>query len=204
MNWNDYEAVWKRQPLPVGAESDVTKLQQTFASQSRKLATAIQVRDYAEAGAGVVVIAAYGFYWRKVGAAGWPMGLAIALILGIVIFFVRERFRVRSLRLGAEAPLLAKVEADIAELLHQCHLLEKLWCWYLGPCLGAIAIHLWVIVRQSEPWSPLREPAVIAGFSGFFLFVAAFAWWINHRALRKRFHPRLAELEKLQAELRGR
>ena len=26
MNWSDYEAVWKRQPLPVGAEADLAHL----------------------------------------------------------------------------------------------------------------------------------------------------------------------------------
>lgn len=203
MNWDDYEAVWKRQPLPKGAEADVNELRRTFETRSRKLGAAVQVRDYAEGGAGLLVAAAYVFYWQQVGASGWPMGFALALILGLSGFFARERFRARRRRVRPEAPLLAKVEADITELRYQCRLVEKLWYWYLGPCAGAMAIHFWVIVRHAAPWSPIRELWFLAGVVLFLLLVLWFAWWINRRALRTRLQPRLAELEKLRDELRA-
>lgn len=150
----------------------------------------------------MVVAAAYVFYWWQVGRAGWPMGFALALILGVTGFFVRERFRARRLRLGADAPLLAKVEADLAELRHQCRLVRTVWAWYLAPCAGAIAIHMTVIIQRTPAWSPLRQPWVILGFGAFFAATIAFAWMINRRALRQRLEPRLAELEKLQRDLR--
>ncbi len=201
MNWNDYEAVWKRQPRPLGAKADVAELKHTFARKSRKLAAAVQVRDYAEAGAGVVVAIAYVFYWRQVGAAGWPMAFALALVLGLTGFFVRERFRASRFRLGLDAPLLAKVDADIALLQRQCHLVRRVWVWYLAPGIGAMAIHAGVIYRQSAAWSPIRETPFIVGLIVFLAFVVWFAWFINYRALRQQLQPRLVELEKLREEL---
>lgn len=201
MNWNDYEAIWKRQTLPVGPSADVGELKDTFESKSRKLAASIQVRDFAEASAGVVVAAAYVFHWSQLGTAGWPLALSITLILGVTGFFVRERFRARGLRLGADASLLAKIEADIAELQHQCRLLRTVWAWYLAPCGGAIAIHFHVIVAQTPPGNPLHEPLVGAGFAAFFAFFLWLVWELNRRALRKQFEPRLAELERLRREM---
>jgi hypothetical protein len=201
MNWNDYEAAWKRQPLPIGANADAADLRATYETKSRKMAAAIQVRDYAEAGAGLVVAVAYVFFWWQVGRDGWPMAFALALILGLSGFFVRERIRARRLRLGPDAALLVKVGADIAELRRQCHLLSLVWAWYLAPCAGAIAIHFWVIIRRTPSWSPLREPLVIAGFGGFFVLILGLVWMMNRRALRKQLEPRLAELEKLRDDL---
>ncbi|MDI1249325.1 MAG: hypothetical protein PSV13_10720 [Lacunisphaera sp.] len=201
MNWNDYEAAWKRQELPVGANADLASLRETFETKRRKLAAAIQVRDIAEAGAGLIVAGAYAFFWWQIGRTGWPLGFAIALILGVAGFFVRERFRARRLRLGRAAPLLAKVEADMAELRHQCRLVRTVWAWYLAPCAGAIAIQVWVIVRRAPAWSPVHEPWVLFGFGVFFALMLWFAWVLNRRALRQRLEPRLAELEKLHRDL---
>jgi hypothetical protein len=203
MNWSDYEAVWKRQELPVGADADLANLRATFETKRRKMAAAMLVRDWTEIGACVVVVVAYGFYWRQSGPSGWPMGLAILLILGVALIFARERLRVRRLRLGADAPLLTKVEADIAELRHQCRLIGNLWKWYLGPCAGAMAIHWWVIVHRAPAWGPLQGPWFLVGTGLFLVVLLWFAWLINRQALRKRLEPRLAELEKLRRDLTG-
>jgi hypothetical protein len=201
MNWNDYEAVWKRQELPVGANADLAGLRATFETKRRKLAAAIQVRDFAEAGAGLIIAAAYAFFWWQVGRAGWPLAFAIVLILGVVGFFVRERLRARRLRLGVDAPLVAKVTADIAELRHQCRLIRSLWAWYLAPCAGAIAIQCWVIIRRAPAWSPVHEFWFLFGLGFCFAVVFWLAWWMNRHALRKQLEPRLAELEKLHRDL---
>lgn len=201
MNWNDYEAAWKRQPLPRGADADLADLKQTFETKHRKMAASLLVRDGVELLACAVVLVAYVGYWRKVGAIGWPMGVAILLILVVAGMFIRERLRARRLRLGTDASLLAKVEADIAELRHQCRLIGNVWKWYLTPCAGAMAIHFWVIVRRAPAWSPVREPWTIAAAVFFMALAIWFAWLINRRALRRRMEPRLAELEKLRQEL---
>jgi hypothetical protein len=204
MDWSDYEGVWKRQELPLGAGADVSDIARTFEAKSRKLRCAAAARDFAEAGAGLVVAAAYVCFWWKVGKSGWPIAIAIALVLGVSGFFLRERFRVRRKRLGPDAPLLAKVEADLAELRRQARLVRSLWWWYLGPCAGAIAVQVGIMVHRSPPWGPLRNPAVLTVFCGFFALVLWFAWEVNRAALRRRIHPRTEELEKLRLELLGK
>lgn len=201
MNWNDYEAVWKRQELPVGADADLASLRETFETKRRKMAAAILVRDWIEIGACGVVVVSYGFYWRQTGPSGWPMAGAILLVLGVAAFFLRERVRARRLRLGADVTLLAKVEADLAELRHQCRLVRTVWIWYLAPGAGAIAIHCWVIIQRTPAWSPLRQPLGMLCLATFFVAVIWFAWVINRHALRKRLEPRLAEVEKLHRDL---
>ena len=201
MNWNDYEAVWKRQELPLGAAADPAGLRDTFAAKSRKQYATLLVRDCTEAGAGGIVAGALGLSWWQAGRDGWPLAGAIALVLGVAGFFLRERLRARRARLGAEAPLLAKVAADLAELRHQAGLLRRVGLWYLAPCAGAIAIQLGVIVRRAPAWSPVRDPLVLLGFGLFFTAVLAFVWLINRRAVRRQLEPRIAELEKLQREL---
>jgi hypothetical protein len=198
MNWNDYEAVWKRQELPTGEDADVESVRATLETKGRKLRAVLLLRDFAEAGAGLLVSAGCARIWWDTGRDGWPIALSMALILGISGVFVRERFRARRLRIGADASLLAKVEADIAELRHQCHLVRYLWAWYLAPCFLSIAIVCAVIVHRAPPWGPLHDPVILVGFGAFFALVFWFAWEINRRALRKRLEPRLAELEKLR------
>jgi hypothetical protein len=166
------------------------------------------VRDILEASAGIVVILAFALIWWKQGRAGWPMALAIGCILWVTGFFVRERIRAHRNRLGSDAPLLAKVEADIAELRHQRRLLAGVWTWYLAPCLAAILIGLATIILNM----PAKELAglpghwpLVAGFLGAYLGLVGLLFWFiglaNCRAVRKRIEPRLEELEKLHRSL---
>lgn len=204
MNWNDYEAVWKRQELPIGAAADVAQLKATFETKSRKLAATLLVRDLLEAGAGVIVAMAYSFFWWQIGKVGWPLSVAIVLILGVAGFFVRERFRARRNRVSPDAPLLVKVQADLAELCHQRRLVIKLWYWYFAPCAAAMAIQYTVLFQMAPPWSLIRDPIFILGFGVFpVLLIFWLVWILNRQALRKRIDPRLAELEKLHRELVG-
>jgi hypothetical protein len=201
MNWNDYEAVWKRQELPVGADADLKNLRETFETKRRKLAATLLVRDWTETSACVVVLAFYAWFWRSIGPSGWPMAVAMLLILGVAGVFLGERRRARRTRLGADAPLLAKIEADLAELRHQRRLLLNVWAWYLAPCAGAMLIHVGVMIHRSKPWQATREPLFLLGFGLCFALFLWFAWAINRRAVRKQIDPRLAELEKLRRDI---
>jgi len=201
MNWSDYEAVWKRQKPPIGADADLPGLYATFESRSRKLHGVVKVRDFAEAGAGIFVSAIYALFWWKMGRAAWPMAVAIALILGVSAVFVRERFRARRLRMSPDAPLLAKVLNDIDLLKRQRRMVRTLWLWYLGPCAVAMFIQGAVIYRREPAWSPVREPLFLLSFGAFFALLFWFAWAINRRALRKGIEPRIKELEKMYNDL---
>lgn len=201
MNWNDYEAAWKRQELPAGADADLSTLRDTFEAKRRKLATVLLFRDWIEIFACVTTVAYYAWFWRRSGPSGWPLALAILLILAVTGIFLRERLRTRRNRLNADAPLLAKIEADLAELRHQRRLLRNVWLWYLAPCAGAVAIQVWVIVRGTPARDPIREPLVLLGLGVFFGLVFWFVWLLNRRAVRKRIEPRLAELEQLRQDI---
>jgi hypothetical protein len=212
MNWNDYEAAWKRQPLPLGAEADVADLRTTFESKRRKLAATLQVRDWLESAAGLLVAAVFAFIAWHMGRDGWPVWLAIGLILGVSGFFLRERLRARRLRLGSEATLLAKLDADLAELQHQRRLLLNVWSWYLLPIAGAMGLFCFAafrkMIREVPPgfieklWA---NPWLVAPILGYFLILLPLlfwlVWWLNRRAVRLNVEPRIAELEKLRAEL---
>ena len=105
MNWNDYEAVWKRQELPVGADADLTALKETFETKRRKLAATLLIRDWTEISACAVVVAFYAWFWRSIGPSGWPMAVAMLLILGVAGVFLRERRRTRRKRLLFMVPV---------------------------------------------------------------------------------------------------
>jgi hypothetical protein len=197
MNWNDYEAIWKRQPLPVGETADLAELRATFETKRRKMAATLLVRDLIELLACAFVLWMQIRYWKKIGPTGWPMSIAILMVLFVAVVFIRERLRARRSRLGADASLRAKVEADLAELRHQRHLLLRVWVWYLAPCVVAI------LIRKSVSLSHARERDP-SSFVIFVILTAALCWWVwalNRRAVRKRIEPRIAELEKLHRDL---
>ena len=147
MNLNDYEAIWKRQGLPVGRGADAAQLQETFESKRRKLAATLLTRDLTELIACLVASAVYAWVWYQIGRSGWPLAIALALLLGVTVFFVKDRVRVHHHRLGPETPILVKLTADIAELQHQRTLLRTIWKWYLTPIAGAMAIFVLTLLR---------------------------------------------------------
>jgi hypothetical protein len=208
MNWNDWEMIWRRQEAPVGAAADVTLLKQTFEAKRRKLARRLFVRDVLEAAAGVLVAGALVYLRWHMKYAGWPIVIALALVLGVTGFFVRERIRTRRQRLGADAPLLAKLDADVAELQHQRRLLWNVWPWYLGPLAIAWAIVGATALANTDAVGRemLKHPLVLGFTGGYFVLCLVLFWvvWaVNRRVVRTHLDPRLEELEKLRRELLG-
>ena len=205
MNWNNWDMLWKRQELPCGPGADLAALRATFDAKSRRLARALLVRNVAEAAAGVlvsVVLAVAGFRLRW---PGWPIGVAVMLVLGVTGFFVRELVRARRQRLGAEAPLRARLEADLAELRHQRRLLLGLRSWYLAPLAAAMVI-VGVTAGWNAPQSALllQEPFILFALTAYvILCVLLFqtVWVLNRRTVRQQLEPRLAELERLHRSL---
>ncbi len=211
MNWNDYETAWKCQELPVAAPADLTGLKDTFESKRRKMAATLFARDLIEGSAGLFVSGVYARMWWLIGKDAWPLALAIALMLGVSVFFIRERIRTHCNRLGPQTPLLAKLTADITELHHQRNLLLNLWKWYLGPITGAMGIFVLTMLRiavlriRSETLAMLWRHPLVWGLLLFTLIAATaliwFVWKLNRRAVQKQIEPRLVELEKLRADL---
>ena len=201
MNWNDYEAIWKRQALPAGAAADVTELRHSFETKRRKLAATLLVRDWVEASAGLLGAIAFAFIWWLQGKSGWPIAGAILLILGVTAVFIRERIRAHRLRLGADAPLLAKLDADLAELHHQRRLLLSVWKWYLAPCGAAIVIVSLTISLHRPAWDLARDGRFLGVYFACTAGMRWVVWLLNRQAVRKQLDPRVEELEKLRRDL---
>ena len=72
MNWDNWEMVWRRPQLPLGAAADLASLRQNFERTRRQTAKALLARDLLEAAAGVIVTTALGLIWWQQGKAGWP------------------------------------------------------------------------------------------------------------------------------------
>jgi hypothetical protein len=200
MNWNDYEAIWKRQELPAGPMVDLVALRREFEAKRRKLARGLFWRDLREAAAGLFVACVFAFTGWQMGKQGWPIGFAVLLMLGLTGFFVRERVRAHRLRLGADATLLTKLEADLAELHYQRRLLLSVGKWYLAPGIAAAAI----VGATTMVCAPIALSAKLLAGAIMVLILALTCWgvWaLNRWAVRKCLEPRLEELEQLHQSL---
>src|SRR4051812_28012313 len=127
MSWDDWEYLWKRPQLPVAKNADLASLIESYEPKRRKTEKLLVARDVTEATAGVIVMLAVGFMIWKAKAFIWIFVVALVLVAGVTVFFARERFRARGRRLGADAAMLEKLAADIAELRHQRRLV-----WNVG------------------------------------------------------------------------
>jgi hypothetical protein len=200
MNWNDLKTVWSSQDLPAGPGVDLATLQRSFETKRRKLARGLFRRDVVEAVAGLLVSGVFAYTGWQMGKEGWPIALAVVLMLGLTGFFVQQRVRAHRQRLGSDAPLLAKLEADLAELRHQRRLLLNVGKWYLAPCIAAAA----VVAGTAIVHAPVVLSAKLLAGASMLVLLALTCWgvWaLNRCAVRKQIEPRLEELEKLHRAL---
>jgi hypothetical protein len=201
MNWNEWAVIWKRQELPRGADADRATLRATFDAKSRKLAKALRAQDLLEASAGIFVAGVLAVIGWQQGRAGWPIAVSIALVLGVSGSFVRECIRFNRTRVGADAPWLARVEGEIAELRHRRRRLLGLGPWYLAPLGAAIVIGCLTLVRNRPAWDIARDPVFLGGYFAFCAVLFWGVWLAGRRSVRRQFDPRIAELEKLRSDL---
>jgi hypothetical protein len=200
MNWNDLKTAWDNQSLLAGPGADLATLQDGFESKRRRLARILFWRDVREAAAGLFVAGVFAYVGWQMGRVGWPIALAVVLMLGLTVFFVRERFRAHQQKVGADASLVAKLEAEIAELRRQRGLLLNVGTWYLTPCMGAAAI----VAATTLIHAPKPLAAKLAAGLIMLIFLALVSWgvWaLNRWAVRKQIDPRLEELEKVHQSL---
>ena len=200
MNWSDLKTIWSIQNLPSEPGADLATLQRNFETKRRKLARDLFRRDVVEAAAGLFVSGVFAYTGWQMGKEGWPIALAVVIMLALTGFFIQERVRSRSHRLGVDAPLRVKLEAEIAELRHQRRLLIHVGRWYLSPCIVAAAI----VACTALVHAPIPlAPKLLAGTIMLLLLALMYwsVWALNRRAVRKQIAPRLEELEKLHQSL---
>src|SRR4051812_16811391 len=111
MNWNDWEFIWRRQEPPVGSSANLQKLKTSFEARHQTLARSMLVRDFSELAAAVFLSGLFAWRGWRLGGAGWPFAIVVALFLGVAVVFIRERLRARRSRVSPSAPLLEKVAA---------------------------------------------------------------------------------------------
>jgi hypothetical protein len=211
MKWSDLEFAWKHQPLPLGAAADIADIRRTFEDKRRRLHRGLLIRDLSEAATGVLICAFLAWAWAKIGRDAWPFGISIALTLGVSAFFCIDRIRAHRSRVGADAPLAAKVADQLSELRHQRRLLFNIGVWYIGPIFLSwvfIAVAMGLHSERVAPGllSDLMRNAATAGYILLYVVVIVplcfwGTWYANRRVVLKRIDPRIAELEKLQREL---
>jgi hypothetical protein len=130
------------------------------------------------------------------------VGIAVAILVGVAGFFVRERLRVRHLQLGADAPLLAKLDADLAELRHQRRLMLNISTWFLTPFSVAMGILLGTMfLNRPTLLHDSHQKLFWAGYVAMCVLAIWMTRAINRRAVRISVEPRIADLERLRHHL---
>lgn len=202
MNWSDLESAWKWQECPDGEETDPQAVRRMYEVRRARIARLFIWRDCKGAvigGACAIYLAAK--LWQRV-KPFWPVGVAVALLLGVAVFFVVERLRALRARLGPDAPLLAKINAEIDELRHQRRLLHNVVFWFLAPMMTAVAIILATIFSYRpeliHDWS---QKLFWLGFIVVCVIVCRITWAINRSCAKRTIEPRIAELERLREHL---
>lgn len=200
MNWDDLRNTWSRQSLPAWHAPDLAALEREFTAKQRKQSRGAFWRDVNEMAAGVLMAFVYGVVAWFMGPAGWPLVFSILAVLGLSGFFLRERLRVRREQPAVDAPLLVRIDAEIAEQRHQHRLLSTVAFWYLGPCLFAGLVFAGTVLAHG----PKQLAARVGGAAAFLVIFALTSWgvvWVNRVAVRKVIQPRIQELEQWRKNL---
>jgi len=197
MKWIDCEAAWKRQPVAKAGAAEVEALERSFESKRRQMSQARFVRAVIEGSMAPLVCLAIGVAWWIRGRGGWPTLFAVALILigsGAAWFLCR---RARRPGPSADAPLLAKVRADIDELQRERGRLLTLRSSAYGPVIAVVLLIPFILYIASDR----RADSFAVAFSLYYSVTLVAGWLLNRREVRARIDPRLDELEKLRQAL---
>jgi hypothetical protein len=210
MNWNEWEMIWRRQQMPVGAGADLALLKQTFEEQRRKFRRSILLRNISEGVTGLALSALLAIIGAHAGVGGWRMWTGLALLLGVSLVFVFDFVRAHRSRLSGDATILAKIDAEIAELRHQRRLLARVGLWYFLPMAASfvLIVSAWAarIGRELPPGmlhDSLNTTRIIIWLVSTVAITGAATAWVwreQVRSIRTRVNPRIEELKKLRED----
>lgn len=186
--------------MPAWREDELRGIERAFAAKQRATARRLFWRDASEAAAGVLVAGVFANAGWHMGRAGWPIGLAVALMLGLSAFFVRERVRARRDGAKAEQLLVVRLDAEIGALRRQRRLLLGVKGWYLGPCFLAAGI-FGATVLAHAPVPAIAKAVMAVIMCGVLAACGRGVVVLNRRAVRRGIDPRLQELEEWRKAL---
>ncbi|HUJ27009.1 MAG TPA: hypothetical protein VLW85_13375 [Myxococcales bacterium] len=197
MKWTDCEDAWRRQPAGAATAAEIAALQAGFEATSRQLARRRRLRAAIEMSMGPLVSIAIACRWLFTGRGGLATLVAILLILG---GFTASWLMCRRSRQAPsqDAPLLVKVEADIAGLESDRRLLVTMRTSVYGAVIAVVLLVPFVIYIAIDR----RADSFAVAFSIYFSATLIAGWLLNRREVRRRIDPRLDELEKLREALR--
>jgi hypothetical protein len=201
MDWTDCAGAWTRQDVPAASAAELAALEAGFERRRQALASARLVRLLVEGSMGPLVALGLAIGGWITGRSGWPLAAAILLILGGFAVtsgacWLSAR-RARRAQAGPDAPLLAQVEADLADLQRRRRGLLTMRTWHYGPVYAAALLIPFMLALRGPGgagWFPVA-------FSCYFSAVLLLSWMHNRREVRRRIDPRLDELERLRRGL---
>jgi hypothetical protein len=210
MNWNEWEMLWRRQQTPVGAGADLALLKQTFEEKRRKLRRIIMLRNVSEGVTGLALFTLLAYVGAHAGVGGWRMWTGLALLLGVSLVFVLDFVRAQRSHIPGDATILAKIDAEIAELRHQRRLLARIGLWYFLPMAASfvLIVSAWAArIGREVPPHMLRDafgtPKIIIWLVSTLAITGAAVVWVwreQVKSIRTRVNPRLEELNKLRED----
>jgi len=197
MNWAELEKIWRSAPSGNPPACDTAE----FAARRRRLRRSLARRDWLEAAVGLGVAASFAGFLLFLGIADWRGWLAVGLVLAVSGGFVAERWRAHRLRPTPDAPLLAQLDGEIAELRHQRRLLRRVAWWYLLPLGAATLLFAWALLAAVAERTGRFDGGFLLRFGGIIVAVDLAIWWLNRRAVTTEIEPRLRACESARADL---
>jgi len=157
-------------------------------------------RDARETIAAIAVLAFMG--WRSWSEAGWlpKAGFAVATIC--MLFTITHMLRARRLhgRVGDDASLVDRLQAELHKLEVQAELLASVMSWYLLPI--AVGTTAWMLALD-PPRGTGKLAVSLMGLTVVFGFTGWVVWKLNQYVLRAELRPRIEELQGLLEQARA-
>lgn len=201
MNWNELNSAWRCQATQTMTTTDLASLKATFEHRRTRRSRRLISRNAFQAFTGVVTCAIFIWVALTSHTPRVPMAIALALEFAVTVFFITECLRIWSLRLAPEAPLLDKLNADIAELTYQRKLRLNVAKWYLAPIGVAVAV---LLISKEVTTYGHQSPGQAMSVALFVLactFLFPLANRLNRCEVRKQIEPQLAELETFRQDV---
>ena len=193
MHWEQFQQQWQQQTVPVAPSPAATV--RTVLTQSRRLHRRVRVRDWIETVVallmlpiflGAAIHAGVNGDWATLFFSGWLCGWL--LFAPWWFWRVRRRLPVPQ----PEQPLRRFLEQEREAMRAQAHLLESVWRWYLGPpAIGVIGFNFSL---SGLTWGAFAYAVIVlVGYAAIDR--------INRSTARRRFRPRVADIDSLLSEL---
>jgi hypothetical protein len=194
MNDQELKKLWQEQKLENGPAMAPDEQIAAMRKKMEQLHRRLNVRDFRELAAGVVVIVVFAIYFVIFPYLVARIGVLI--VIGGMLFalwwmVIRSRRSVP--QPIADAPVAEWLKYELAKVQQQAELLRTVFWWYLLPPYIGVNAFVWGL-----PNGPL---AFNSAFTVFSALLYTWIYWLNQRARRKQLLPLQRELESLlQAE----